>query len=275
MKGEITIQKQQLPNNLQIICRIHNKFKRQIKEQRNEKNAKRCNYKEYLKVKYNSKAMCNYRIIQSFQAQFLKQEDDSKSRMNNTITSQVSEQNKYLEQIQNETISQNSSNNEQNSLQQSKPQKKNSKETRSEDPQFQILLNEYKSLYQQNCMKNIKNGFFKYILNNVKQEKAKQLEQVVENKVNYQWIKRKIKNLKNIQDNKAIKIICKHPITKAIFKDFLLNHDSDWLQSSRIKVKEYYIQFAAFLIKLIEQIDYIDVIQNYQKNKQNCYLAYF
>ncbi|KAL4459851.1 hypothetical protein ABPG74_003377 [Tetrahymena malaccensis] len=275
MKGEITIQKQQLPNNLQIICSIHNKLKRQIKQQKNEKNAKRCNYRELLQGKYNSKAMCNYRIISSFQAIFLKQENDIKSEINNIISTQTSEKNDSLEQKQNETISSYLPNDEQNSQQQLKSIEKNQKEIRSQDPTFQILLNEYKSLYQQNCMKNIKNGFFKYILTNVKPEKAKYLEQVVENKVNYQWIKRKIKNLKNVQDNKAIKIICKHPITQIIFKDFLMNHDSDWLDSSRIKEKEYYIQFAAFLIKLIEQIDYIDVIQNYQKKKQNCDLTNF
>ncbi|EAR99387.1 hypothetical protein TTHERM_00133530 (macronuclear) [Tetrahymena thermophila SB210] len=244
----------------------------------------------HLKVKPQSK-ICHYKLLfpqlsrKSSQEQSIKQQNDYNEYLNrisntqyniSTINLKIEQNNPfpsiYMTQSQQSDIK--SLSNEKLQKQENRACEKKKKISKTKekrkillnDQNVKVLIEEYKQIKDQNCLKNIKEAFLRHINSNLSEDTKNMYVNKMGGGVQFGQIKKKINfSLKeNSTNNKCIKFMCKSNQVKPAFHYFLEHIEEFWLNDSKVQNKETCKIIVQFLIKIINNVQCVDFIEHYQ-----------
>ncbi|KAL4508467.1 hypothetical protein ABPG72_003771 [Tetrahymena utriculariae] len=243
----------------------------------------------HLKVKPQSK-ICHYKLLipqlsrKSIQEQSNKQQNDYYDYLNrisnmqdniSTINLKIEQNNPFpsISMIQSQSDAKSQSTVKLQKQERSACEKKKkiskTKEKRKillNDQSVKVLVEEYKQIKDQNCLKNIKEAFLRHINSTLSEDTKNMYVNKMGGGVQFGQIKKKINfSLKeNSTNNKCIKFMCKSNQVKPAFHYFLEHIEEFWLNESKVQNKETCKMIVQFLIKIINNVQCVDFIEHYQ-----------
>ncbi|KAL4456892.1 hypothetical protein ABPG74_014530 [Tetrahymena malaccensis] len=243
----------------------------------------------HLKVKPQSK-ICHYKLLfpqlsrKSIQEQQYKQQNDYNEYLNrisniqyniSTINLKIEQNNPFpsISMIQSQSDAKSFSTEKLQNQERTPCEKKKkiskTKEKRKillNDQNVKVLVEEYKQIKDQNCLKNIKEAFLRHINSNLSEDIKNMYVNKMGGGIQFGQIKKKINfSLKeNSTNNKCIKFMCKSNQVKPAFLYFLEHIEEFWLNESKVQNKETCKMIVQFLIKIINNVQCVDFIEHYQ-----------